>query len=187
MRTRTVNREKARWRAEIVEYCGKDEFCRWCFFASDDVCTWEMILLESVTSRESFLVQKKLVDWVRFFFCFLGFSMVERCEWENERFCENNFDMACCWEKRTRNGIEIIVGRCSVRYFVWFSSMNWRELVEWNELIWSFCWCLQRMSVCLSFSLNYLLEGRMEQCEWTMRIKIEVFSIIRLVELTVLR
>ena len=134
-----------------------------------------MILLESVTSHESFLVRKKLVDWVRFFFCFLGFSMVGRCEWENERFCENNFDMACCWEKRTGNGIKRIVGRCSLRCFVWFSSMNWPELVEWNELIWSFYWCLQRMSVCLPFSLNYLLKDGLEQCEWTMRIELKFF------------
>ena len=176
MRTRTVNREKARSRAQIVEYCRKDEFCRWCFFASDDVCTWQMILLESVMSRKSFLVRKKLVDWVRFFFCFLDFSVVERCEWENERFCENNFHMACCWEKRNRNGIEIIVGRYSVWCFVWFYVDELtRELVEWNELIGSFCWCLQRMSVCLSFSLNYLLEGRLEQCDWTMGIKLKFF------------
>ena len=187
MRTRTVNREKARWRAEIVEYCRKDEFCPWFFFASDDVCTWEMILLESVMSRESFLVRKTLVDIVRFFFCFLDFSVVERCEWENERFCENNCDMACCWEKRTGNGIEIIVGKYSVWCFVWFyvdeltriSRMKW---IDWVVLL------VFAANKSLFVIFTELFVGRQA---WSVHVnnegKTEVVSNVWLVELTVLR
>ena len=187
MRTRTVDKEKARWRAKIVEYCRKDEFCRWCFFASDDVCTWEMILLESVTSRESFLVRKKLVDWVRFFFGFLGFSMVERCEWENERFCENNFHTTCCWEKWTANGIEIIVGRSSVRCFVWFyvdkltriSRMKW---IDWVVLL------MFAANEHLFVIFTELFVGKQAWAVWVKKEdKIEVFSVVQLVELTVSR
>ena len=187
MRTRTVNREKARWRVEIVEYCGKDEFCRWCFFASDDVCTWQMILSESVTNHESFLVRKKLVNWVGFFFCFLGFSMVESCELENERFCANNFQMVCWREKRTGNGIEIIVGRYSVWCFVWFyadeltriSRMKW---IDWVVLL-VFAANEHRFVI-----FTELFVGRKARA---VRVnnedKIEVVSIVWLVELTVLR
>ena len=96
---------------------------------------------------------------LKFFLSFLGFWMVERCEWEKVRFCENNFDMTCCWDRRTGNGTEITMGRCNVRCFALFSTMNWRELVEWNEVIWSFCACLQRVNVCLWVSLNDYLQG----------------------------
>ena len=187
MRTRTVNREKARWRADIVKYCRKDEFCRSCFFASDDVCTWQMILLESVTSRKSFLVRKKLVDWVGFFFCFLDFSMVERCEWENERFCENNFDMACCWQKRTGNGIEIIVGRYSVWCFLWFyvDELTRISRMKWIDLVALLVFAANEH---LFVIFTELFVGK-QACavQVNNEDKIEVVSIVRLVELTVLR
>ena len=125
------------------------------------------------------------LSWI--FFCFLGFSMVERCEWENQRFFENNFHMACCCEKRTGNGIEIIVGRYRVCCFVWFyvDELTRTSRMKWIDWV-----------VLLVFAANERLfviftELFVGEQAGAVRVnnedKIEVFSIVRLVELTVSR
>ena len=71
MRTRTVNREKARWRTEIVEYCRKDEFCSVVF-----LCKWRCLHLRNdfVRISDALWVVSRAKNVGRLSWIFLLFS-----------------------------------------------------------------------------------------------------------------
>ena len=103
MRTRTVNREKARWRTEIVEYCRKDEFCSVVF-----LCKWRCLYLRNDFVRisdEPWVVSRAKnvgrLSWISFVFSASQW-------WKDVNGKANDFvKIILAWRVAERNELEM--------------------------------------------------------------------------------